>query len=681
MVTRILVLLDQPENRRLLAERLSGRYEVVPADSDQALALPYDLAIFDGPALTRLWEQVRARKEIEQPVFLPVLLVTARRDVKMVTRHLWRLVDEIILTPIETRELQARVEALLRARRYSLESEHRYYALAESNPAGVFLLRDEHIIYANPAFAEIGHWSVEQIIGQPFLALVHEEDRAKLLQVPLNRTQDVRQMRLVGEDGVHWVALRAASIFYRGRPATLGTVLDITKQKQAEAEVRRYAHRLRLLREVDRAILEARSSKEVARNAMTGLQELIPYLAAGVVLLDEAHRELRLLAWHTAEANGPAPDQVTPTFPLSDLEEVLPSLRAGKPWLIEDLATAEVTSRVAGLRRMHHIVGGRGFVGVPLLADGQLIGILGVGYSKPAAFTSTHIEILQEMAAQIAIAIQQARLREQVERHASELEQRVEERTTALEQANARLSEVNEELEEFAYIVSHDLKAPLRAITQLAYWLSSDYADVLDEAGQQKLRLLVGRAKRMHNLIEGILQYSRVGRAQERQRPVDLDKLVREIIENLGPPPHITVTIEGTLPIVMGDPTHLEQVFQNLVSNAIKFMDKPEGRITVRGEDRGEFWQFSVSDNGPGIEEKHFERIFKIFQTLAPRNGGPDGTGSTGIGLSLVKKIVERRGGRVWLESTLGKGSTFYFTWPKAEEKDDDEGTTTDLAT
>ncbi len=680
MVTRILVLLDQSENRRLLAERLSGRYEVVPADSDQALAMPYDLVIFDGPALTRLWEQVRARKEIEQPVFLPVLLVTTRRDVKMVTRHLWRLVDEIILTPIETRELQARVEALLRARRYSLESEHRYYALAESNPAGVFLLRDEHIIYANPAFSEIGHWPVEQIIGQPFLSLVHEDDRTRLLQTPLDRTREVRQMRLMGEDGVHWVALRAAPIFYRGRPATLGTVLDITEQKQAEAEMRRYAHRLRLLREVDRAILEARSSEEVARNAMSGLQELIPYLAAGVILLDEEHRELRLLAWHTAEADGPAPGQITPTFPLADLEGVLPSLRAGEPWLIDDLATAETTERVTGLHRMHHIVGGRGFVGVPLIADGQLIGLLGVGYGEPAAFTPRHVEILQEVAVQIAIAIQQARLREQVEHHASKLEQRVEERTTALERANARLSEVNEELEEFAYIVSHDLKAPLRAITQLTYWLSADYADVLDEAGQQKLRLLAGRAKRMHNLIEGILQYSRVGRTQERQRPVNLDKLVREIIENLGPPSHITLTVEGKLPTVIGDPTRLEQVFQNLVGNAIKFMDKPEGRIVIRGEDRGEFWQFSVSDNGPGIEEKHFERIFKIFQTLTPRDGGADGTGSTGIGLSLVKKIVERQGGRVWLESTPGEGSTFYFTWPKTK-KDDDEGTTTDLAT
>jgi len=239
-----------------------------------------------------------------------------------------------------------------------------------------------------------------------------------------------------------------------------------------------------------------------------------------------------------------------------------------------------------------------------------------------------------------------------------ELEQRVVERT-------AQLKAANEELQAFAYVTSHDLKAPLRAITQLAYWLSEDYADTLDEEGQKMTRLLVGRTKRMHNLIEGILQYSRIGRSKEKEESVDLNRVAQETIEMLALPQNIEVTIESELPTVVAERTRFGQVFQNLLSNAAKFMDKPEGRISIGCVDEGSHWLFSVADNGPGIEEKHYARIFQMFQTLAPR----DEFESTGVGLALVKKIVETWDGSVWVESTLGQGSTFYFTLPKKGEK------------
>ena len=223
------------------------------------------------------------------------------------------------------------------------------------------------------------------------------------------------------------------------------------------------------------------------------------------------------------------------------------------------------------------------------------------------------------------------------------------------------LESANRELSDFAYVVSHDLKAPLRAIGSLASWISSDYADKFDEDGREQMSLLRGRVKRMHDLIDGILQYSRVGRTKEQKVEVDLDSLVREVIGLLSPPPHVRVTVEGTLPTVMCERTRMEQVFQNLLSNALKFMDKPEGDVRISCADRGDDWVFSVSDNGPGIEEKHFAKIFQIFQTLAPR----DEVESTGIGLSVVKKTIEMYGGTVWVESTVGGGSTFFFSLPK----------------
>lgn len=223
------------------------------------------------------------------------------------------------------------------------------------------------------------------------------------------------------------------------------------------------------------------------------------------------------------------------------------------------------------------------------------------------------------------------------------------------------ISSANEELTNFAYVVSHDLKAPLRAISALADWLSTDYADKFDAEGKEHMRLLISRVHRMSGLIDGILQYSRIGRVKETPMLVDLNRLVRDVIHLLAPPAGIDIVVEAALPSVMTEPVRIQQVFQNLISNAIKYMDKPEGKIRIGCVDDGGSWRFSVADNGPGIEQRHFERIFQLFQTLAPR----DRVESTGVGLSLVRKILEMYNGRVWLESRVGEGTTFYFILPK----------------
>ena len=224
------------------------------------------------------------------------------------------------------------------------------------------------------------------------------------------------------------------------------------------------------------------------------------------------------------------------------------------------------------------------------------------------------------------------------------------------------LKSANEELKNFAYVVSHDLKAPLRAISSLAEWIASDYADKFDDEGREHLRLLVGRARRMDALIDGILQYSRVGRAHEGRMDVDLDALIHEVIDLLAPPARIRIEIDTPLPTVHVDGTRMQQVFQNLISNAIKYIDKPQGEVHLGCIAEKKTWKFYVRDNGPGIEQRHFERIFQLFQTLVPR----DHVESTGVGLALVKKIIELHDGSVWLESKVGEGSTFFFTLPRS---------------
>jgi light-regulated signal transduction histidine kinase (bacteriophytochrome) len=221
---------------------------------------------------------------------------------------------------------------------------------------------------------------------------------------------------------------------------------------------------------------------------------------------------------------------------------------------------------------------------------------------------------------------------------------------------------LEEQLKEFAYIVSHDLKAPLRGVSQLATWLYQDYAESVDEEGKEKFDLLLGRVKRMDNLINGILQYSRAGRVLQEIEEIDLNRIVPEIIRDLAPPKHMKVEVDNSLPRIIAEPVKMEQIFQNLISNAIKFNDKKKGEIRIGCDEESGYYKFHVSDNGPGIEERYFEKIFKIFQTLEAR----DKRESTGVGLSVVQKIVEQQGGKIWVESKVGEGSTFYFTLKKS---------------
>jgi signal transduction histidine kinase len=235
-----------------------------------------------------------------------------------------------------------------------------------------------------------------------------------------------------------------------------------------------------------------------------------------------------------------------------------------------------------------------------------------------------------------------------------ELEQRVQQRT-------AQLEAVNTELKDFAYVVSHDLKAPLRGITRISNWLLSDYAEAFDAQGQEMLDLLESRVRRMDRLIDGVLQYSRVGRIVETREDLDLNILVADVIDSLAPPPQIQIVVETPLPILKAEPTRMTQLFQNLLSNAIKFMDKPEGHIRIAATDAGDQWTFTVADDGPGIAPRHHTRIFQIFQTVTPS----DEQEVNGVGLCIVKKIVESYGGTIWVESEVGEGSTFFFTLPK----------------
>ncbi|MEL6927779.1 MAG: ATP-binding protein [Cyanobacteria bacterium J06600_6] len=281
------------------------------------------------------------------------------------------------------------------------------------------------------------------------------------------------------------------------------------------------------------------------------------------------------------------------------------------------------------------------------------------------------IDLLDKLAVQMAIAIQQSELvssirtelsiRKQAENSLKEKAQELELTNQKLLKATSLLTKQNKELDRFAYVTSHDLKAPLRAIANLAVWLSEDLDGQIPAESQRQLQLMQSRVERMEGLIQGLLNYSRVGKKNIPKTVVNTSSLVQEAITLLSLPSDFEIILPAELPTFKTKAILLQQVFSNLIDNAIKYHPHSHGKVIISVAEQNHFYQFGVADNGLGIDPQYHERIFTIFQTLQAR----DTFESTGIGLSIVKKIVEGQGGKIWVESALEEGATFYFTWPK----------------
>ena len=238
--------------------------------------------------------------------------------------------------------------------------------------------------------------------------------------------------------------------------------------------------------------------------------------------------------------------------------------------------------------------------------------------------------------------------------------ERVEAQAAQLAAQRLELERSNRELDQFAYVASHDLKAPLRGIANLSTWLEEDLSGALTGEAREHMRLLRGRVQRMERLIDGILEYSRAGRLHAQPESVDVGALLAETVEFLAPPDRSVIRVAPGFPTLATERVPLQQVFMNLIANAVKHARRPDALVDVSARQGDHGWEFVVADNGPGIAPEHHERVFGIFQTLEAR----DRVEGTGIGLSVVKKLVETRGGRVWIDSVPGAGAAFHFTWP-----------------
>jgi signal transduction histidine kinase len=304
------------------------------------------------------------------------------------------------------------------------------------------------------------------------------------------------------------------------------------------------------------------------------------------------------------------------------------------------------------------------YLAVPVVSRaGEVIGGLFFGHNKRSVFTDQAEQLVSGIASQAAITIENARLYAQIKESEAALrelnatlEQRVEQRTAELQRSNR-------ELDQFAYVASHDLKAPLRAINHLSSWVAQDAAHLLPAPSQEHLTKLQARVRRMETLLDDLLAYSRAGRQRHPAELVDITDLIHNVTDIIVPPPGFAVNIIGKMPVLRIERAPLETVFRNLIGNAIKHHRNPsQGIVEISADDAGEHLvEFAVKDNGPGIDPIFHQRIFEMFQTLQPR----DEVEGSGVGLAVVKRSVESRGGTIQVESKVGEGATFRFTWPK----------------
>jgi signal transduction histidine kinase/HAMP domain-containing protein len=482
-------------------------------------------------------------------------------------------------------------------------------------------------------------------------------------------------VRVAGQVAAGNLNVRTGLAYDRGELGQLARTFDDmaqaleTRQAQAsraEAALQRAVERLELLHQIDRALIAEEGPEAIAAAALQPLRELLGVPRAIVNLFDLAAGEVEWLAAVGRRRMRLGPGVRYSIRFMGDVE----ALRRGELQLIDVHALPPGPETEALLASGVHV-----YMVVPMIAAGELIGALSFG-GAPGPFPPEQVSIAQETAMQLAIAIAQARLHDRIKRQSEELELRVRERTQELYTAQAELQKTNaelvqltskleaanKELEAFSYSASHDLRAPLRSIDGFSQVLLEDYGSTMDALGQDYLQRIRMATQRMADLIDALLELSRVTRAELSRKPLDLTAMARIIAEELRrqePARAVEFALAEDL-TVSGDPRLLRVVLENLLGNAWKFTAKKEQtRIEIGSLRQPDgVLAYFVRDNGAGFDMQYAQKLFGAFQRLH-RVGEFAGTG---IGLATVQRIIHRHGGRIWAEGVVDHGATFYFT-------------------
>jgi signal transduction histidine kinase/PAS domain-containing protein len=486
-------------------------------------------------------------------------------------------------------------------------------------------------------------WQAHSGPAEQFFANLHPDDRSAVQQASeraiAGNGRYFIEYRILGTQGeIHWLNSRGKVHYGPDGQAQriVGISTPITRRKHAELNQQFWAEldtRIRPLLDPDE-IMQATSS---ALGVYLGVDHC--YFAQ---IDDEAQRSTVHHDWWSSRAYSVAGTHEFALLLPPPLRQVY---EAGQVVVVQDV-TADPRTAASAIH--YAAMNIHAFVAAPYVQDGRWLAALVVQMQEPRAWRSDELDLVNTIVVRVWPLVERAHLY-------ATLEERVRERTAELERNN-------QELDQFAYVASHDLKAPLRAISHLVTWISEESASVLSPTAQDYLERVRNRVQRMARMLDDILDYSRVGRQHHSVELVETAALIHDVVEMCAPPPEFLVTVEGSLPAFRTERAPLETVFRNLIGNALKHHDRlPAGHVWISAQDQDTFLKFSVADDGPGIDEQFHERIFGMFQTLKPR----DRVEGSGMGLAIVKKTVESRGGAVWVASRPLRGATFYFTWPK----------------
>jgi PAS domain S-box-containing protein len=540
------------------------------------------------------------------------------------------------------------------------ESENQYRRLVEHSPYGVVIHIHGQVAYLNPTGTRlIGAASAEEVLGKPVIDFVHPDSRLAVIQRLRALSEDKEaaplEEKFIRLDGrVIDVEVAAYPFVYQNKPAVQVVFHDITERKHAEEALRQYVERLAILHEIDQAILAAKSLTEIAHAMLSRVQRLVPSWHAQVILLD----------FNTGEAFPVAAYEygtVAPLGPRIKLESLnLPeSLGRGELHVVEDLSHLQQPSPH---ERQLIDQGARAHIDAPLMAAGKIIGYLTLDSKEPAIFRGAILEIVREVADQLAIAIQNAHLLEQTQLHAQELEMQAAALSRALEQQR----EFDRLQREFTQNVSHELRTPLALVLGHAELLESGEMGDLLPHQQESISVIVRRARMLRKLIEMVIGVSEVENRPLKKVPVDLGRLVESLLTDFQTTAQssgltLSVEIVPDLPPIDGDELALLRVVDNLVGNAFKFTPTG-GRIDVRLARHEQAILLEVSDTGVGIPGDKLPHIFDRF--YQGDSGVSRRFGGLGLGLALVKEIVDGHQGRIEVESQVGVGTTFRVWFP-----------------
>jgi len=525
-------------------------------------------------------------------------------------------------------------------------------------PGGVVYVVDESGVAAfdssNPRRAEIVDLSSHPAVAR----LLAGGSGVEVLRGPAGEDQIYAYTQ--GRRGWDVVVEQPAAMAFASRDAQLRFVrfaymmlaafmlaaawLGMLELRRTRRSLASHAERLRILHEIDSAVLAERTPEEVAAAVIEPLRELLGVPRAIVNRFDLVAGEVEWVAAAGRRRTHVGPGVRFSIGLMGDIE----ALRRGENQLV-DVNALPVGPESAALLASDV----RYYMVVPMIAGSVLLGALSFG-GPSAAFPREHLAIVREVAAQLAIALSQARLLARVKEHAAELESRVQERT-------AELEATNKELESFSYSISHDLRAPLRAVDGYARMLEEDHGARLDEEGRRLLGVVRGASVRMGQLIDDLLAFSRLGRQAPQRRPLDMTALAHEVVAELNGAGLAQVEL-AALPAASADPALLRQVWSNLIGNALKYSGKrPDARVEIGGDQDPEESIYWVRDNGVGFDMRYVDKLFGVFQRLHRAEEFP----GTGVGLAIVQRVVARHGGRVWAEAKPGEGACFYFALPR----------------